>query len=316
MREAIIIGGGLSGLCAAAELQKYGVSATLIEVKHRFGGSIVTTQQDGFIIDGGPFAVRLNTEDPLIVDTGLRDELYPLSADEWAFTRGTQSLVDALSRKIDPNVLMRMAVSSIGTLDDRLCVCLENGTILNSAALIIAAPARFVERMFYGYIDPISEALRDYHYDTIIRLSLGYQQGQIPENPMMPPDMAYAFIKTTIQSSRVPEGGILAQVGLRFDPARVNQESLVEHVLRDLKWPAPLVQQIDYWPEADPLSCYDDHHQERMAQIRALLPDGIALIGSDYCEDGPAQRGITRLDDRIRLACSAGQQIARHLGKL
>ena len=49
-----IIGGGISGLAAAYELAKCGVTFQLFEASARAGGLIHTEQQDGFVIDAGP----------------------------------------------------------------------------------------------------------------------------------------------------------------------------------------------------------------------------------------------------------------------
>lgn len=48
MRDVVIIGGGLSGLAAAYELEKHNVDYTLIEVKRELGGSIRTLKKDDF----------------------------------------------------------------------------------------------------------------------------------------------------------------------------------------------------------------------------------------------------------------------------
>ena len=52
--DAIIVGGGISGLAAAYELSTRGVSFVLLERARRAGGVILSEQIDGFTIDGGP----------------------------------------------------------------------------------------------------------------------------------------------------------------------------------------------------------------------------------------------------------------------
>jgi protoporphyrinogen/coproporphyrinogen III oxidase len=60
IRDAIIIGGGITGLAAAYYLEEEGrvngrpLSYTLLESDHRLGGKIVTEQTGGFTIEGGP----------------------------------------------------------------------------------------------------------------------------------------------------------------------------------------------------------------------------------------------------------------------
>src|SRR3982751_6651102 len=55
--SVIIIGGGISGLSAAYELDRRGVSFTLLEASPRLGGLIRTDYVDGFTIEAGPESV-------------------------------------------------------------------------------------------------------------------------------------------------------------------------------------------------------------------------------------------------------------------
>ncbi len=48
----VIIGGGITGLAAAWELQQQGVEYTLLEGSSRLGGKIITERVDGFVIEG------------------------------------------------------------------------------------------------------------------------------------------------------------------------------------------------------------------------------------------------------------------------
>ncbi len=60
MKRVVIIGGGISGLAAAYELQEaaraagLAVDYTLLEQDRRLGGKIATDRSDGFVIEGGP----------------------------------------------------------------------------------------------------------------------------------------------------------------------------------------------------------------------------------------------------------------------
>ncbi|MEN4042324.1 MAG: protoporphyrinogen oxidase [Anaerolineaceae bacterium] len=59
-KHIVVIGGGISGLSAAYQIQKYNAGAdfplkiTLVEADRRLGGKILTEYQDGFTIEGGP----------------------------------------------------------------------------------------------------------------------------------------------------------------------------------------------------------------------------------------------------------------------
>jgi oxygen-dependent protoporphyrinogen oxidase len=55
--DVVIIGGGISGLSAAYELERRGVPYTLLESSPRLGGLIRTEYLDGFTIEAGPDSV-------------------------------------------------------------------------------------------------------------------------------------------------------------------------------------------------------------------------------------------------------------------
>ncbi len=309
MPSIVIVGGGLSGLIAALSLQEQGLDYTLIEVKDRLGGSINSRHQDGYIFDGSLFAVD---QVGLLADYDLADHLYPLERG-FAFRHGASALIDALGQRVTGSVLHRMAVSSIGQLDDGRCaLCMENGLMLNADAIIIAAPARFAERMFYGYIPEAAALLRPYRYDSVLRVSLGYAPGALQLPVESPPDMLFPFVLATDHPTRTPDGGIMLHIGVRFPP-HSTAEAVVDLVTRMLGLPPPATSRVDYWPEADPVTIYDDDHSQRMAELRALLPERVVLTGSDYGQRSPAHQGVVHLDDRIQQARAAAAQIAASL---
>jgi protoporphyrinogen/coproporphyrinogen III oxidase len=58
-KHIVVIGGGITGLTAAYKLSKAGggtIDVTLLEAGERIGGSIATTQRDGFLLEQGPDA--------------------------------------------------------------------------------------------------------------------------------------------------------------------------------------------------------------------------------------------------------------------
>ena len=52
-----IIGGGITGLCAAFTLQKRGIPYRLVEAGPFLGGVIRTETRDGFLLEGGPDSI-------------------------------------------------------------------------------------------------------------------------------------------------------------------------------------------------------------------------------------------------------------------
>jgi protoporphyrinogen oxidase len=313
MREVVVIGGGLSGLAAAHELERRGIDCTLIEVKRRLGGSVESIRRDGFVLDSGPmchpladatkFAAYLESLD-------LAGAVFPTGPDEIAFADGTGALVSALATRISAPVMARMAVSTLGMMDDgNFAVCLENGMLLEARALIVAAPARYAERMLHTLDPQISQYLLDYPYEPAHCLSLGYVDAG-DWSLAIPPEAAITAIRRLDHPGRAPTGGALIQVGLRITADTPPSDPLDE-LTALLGWPAPAVAHHAYWSEADPVMWREPDHGERLQTMRRLLPAGLALAGSDYVPTGAPPR----LDERIAQGVEAAREIARHLGR-
>lgn len=306
MREVVVIGGGLSGLAACYELEKHRISYTVIEVKPRFGGGIASSSEKGFVMDGCAFASD-RTAQALLEELGLEAQLFEFGDDALGFQDGTESLIRALAGRLKGGQLMRMAVSTIGRWRRRFMICMENGMVFDAGALIVAAPARFAERMFHSFAPEIAEILRACHYDSIYRVSLGYHKRGLPAR-LATPNQAFPFLLTTDQPGRVPDDNHrLIQAGVRM-AAGADPQDLIQAVIRHYGFGEnPIVTRVHYWPEADLLADDAPGHRANMAAIKGLLPAGVWLIGSDYGDVCPSNRGIARLDDRIR----QGRQAAR-----
>jgi protoporphyrinogen oxidase len=296
MPDVFIIGGGLSGLAAALECQRLGIACRIIEVKGRVGGSLATERLDGWTLDTGPFAFQQEADWQFLEPLGLPDALYPLypgtrSAGRVAFRGGTQVLIDALRRAITAPVLHRMAVSSIGQIDGHFTLCLENGLMWEAAGVIVAAPARFAERMFRTLVPEVSTRLFDYPYDAITRLALGFRKVDLPDPGRAAWDMGFPAYDYTDHPDRVPAGHWLLQVGVRYPLDRTTPEAILSVLRRDFKWRAePVIQRMRYWSEADPIPPHHAGFSDQQAILTALLPAGIALAGSDYAGTGLAER--------------------------
>ncbi|NWF67809.1 MAG: NAD(P)-binding protein [Chloroflexi bacterium] len=304
MREVVIIGGGLSGLAAAWELAQRRIPHTLIEVKNRLGGAIISQAQADFVLDGGPLFVPRAADWAFLDELDLSNALVAVDDTRAVFRQGTQTLVDALAKRLSAPPMKRMAVSSLGTLAPGVFgVCLENGILLDTRALMIAAPARYAERMLRELQGDIALRLLDFRYDTILRLSLGIHATDMPA-PVS--DDPIAFIDHTTAPERVPPDKALLQIGLRIRPDALPADPLAALAAR-LHWKAQiLAQRVDFWPEADLVR--DAPVLEHLAAIPALLPPGVALIGSDYL----AQDSLSA---RVWAARAAAQRIAAYLGK-
>lgn len=75
--DVAIVGGGISGLAAAYELQRQGVSVRVFEGAARTGGVITSDRFDGWVIDGGPdsMLVQKPAAVALCRELGIADRL-------------------------------------------------------------------------------------------------------------------------------------------------------------------------------------------------------------------------------------------------
>jgi len=93
MNPVAIVGGGITGLCAAYRLRELGIPATLYEAASRVGGVIRSVEADGFLAESGPNTI-LETSPVirrLVADLGLeRERLYsaPEARNRYILRRG------------------------------------------------------------------------------------------------------------------------------------------------------------------------------------------------------------------------------------
>jgi protoporphyrinogen oxidase len=312
MADVIVIGGGLSGLSAAWQLEQLGVDYTLIEVKPRLGGSIISARREGFRLDGGPFILEKYGEWNFLAELGLQDALEKVgiyrTADVVIFRNGTQTLIDRLAQKLTHPMMTRMAVSSIGRLDDgRYGVCLENGLVLEARAVVLAAPARYAERMLWTLLPAAAEYFMNYRYERIVRVSLGYRLTDLPTVPQRPQGSLFRYIEGYTFSSRVPEGHVLLRAGVRLDadPLVSSADAALAATRQLVPHAAPVCEWVTDWAEDFALTRNLPEHRQVMDLIDDALPAGLALVGSDY--------RARRLNEQVEQGRAAARQVAMQL---
>ena len=307
MSEVIIVGGGLTGLSAAWELEQQRIPYRMIEVKKRLGGSIITRREAGFILDGGSFVLEKYGEWAFLDELGLHDALTSIGTYRDGqlviFRDGTQTLTDAFESRLTAPIMRRMAVSSIGQMGDgHFGICLENGLMLDARAVIITAPARYAEHMLRTLSPEAAQLLYDYRYDPVVRVSLGYRSEDAPSQPM--PGLKFLH-RYDLLPERVPEGHVLLRAGVRLDETPMTSEQALQKVRDLLGGGEPVVQWASYWAEADPLTRALPEHAEAMDAIDRLLPLGVVIAGSDY--------RAKRLNQQVEQGRAAARKIAEVL---
>ena len=136
----------------------------------------------------------------------------------------------------------------------------------------------------------------------------------------LPPDLDaklganMPFLLSTDALGRVPDRQHrLLQAGIRTAPDQTPDALICETVDRLGLHGPPIVASVDHWPEADLQSRYDAAHAATIRAIKAQLPAGLSLIGSDYCLEAPTVKGVARLDERISLGRAAARAAEGYL---
>jgi protoporphyrinogen oxidase len=310
MTEVVIVGGGLSGLAAAWELGQHSIAPTLIEVKPRLGGGIISERRGGFLLDGAHMLIEKYGAWDFLEPLGLADALRYVGRYRdgrlVVFRDGTQVLIDALAAQMRANVLTRMAVSGIIRAGGGFEVCLENGIVLSARAVIVAAPARRAAHILAGLIPELALELLDYRYDSVARVMLGLNAADVtPEVEARAAGAPIKFVEWFALPERVPPGHVLLRAGVRLDADAAATPDAARVLVEARLGVKPVIAWTHYWAEADPLTLYLPEHAALMARIDAALPAGIALIGSDY--------RARRFDERIAEARAAARRIADYL---
>lgn len=307
MSDIVIVGGGLTGLSAAWELERLGASYTLIEVKPRLGGSICTERREGFVLDGGAFTLEKYGDWSFLHELDLDDALLSIGQYREGklvyFRDGTQVLTDAIAHRLNNPIFTRMAVSSVGLVENRYGVCLENGVLMDARALIVTAPARYAGHMLWSLSPEVALRLADYQYDPVARVSLGYRREDVRQLDFDSAESnnAIKFLHVYNMPERVPEGHVLVRAGVRVENT-LDQKALIEAARLAVGAAEPVMEWVYYWSEADPLTRHLPEHADNMDAIDRLLPETTALVGSDY--------RANRLDQQVEQGRAAARRIA------
>ncbi|MGH7836358.1 MAG: FAD-dependent oxidoreductase, partial [Candidatus Binataceae bacterium] len=62
LRQAIVIGAGISGLACALRLAEMGIGVRVLEAAGQPGGMIATIERDGFLFEAGPQSFQMTPD--------------------------------------------------------------------------------------------------------------------------------------------------------------------------------------------------------------------------------------------------------------
>ena len=119
--DVAVVGGGISGLAAAYELQRRGLTVRVLEAGTRAGGVITTERFDGWVIDGGPDSILVQKPAAVALcrELGIADRLVSTLTPRTAYILRDNRLHriaegSFLGFPLDVRSLARSSVFSLG----------------------------------------------------------------------------------------------------------------------------------------------------------------------------------------------------------
>jgi monoamine oxidase len=164
--KTLIVGGGLSGLAVAEVLETQGADYLLVEARSRFGGRILTHDDEGGYFDMGPawfwpgqpriaaLIARLNLQKFDQFAEGVqtfeneqgqvqRGQGFSSMEGSWRLVRGLGALTDTLADRLpDDRKRLNAAVTQLERMDDRCIATLSNGDKISANRVVLALPPR------------------------------------------------------------------------------------------------------------------------------------------------------------------------------
>jgi phytoene dehydrogenase-like protein len=229
--EALIVGGGLAGLCCARVLQEKGVKFQILEASDGLGGRVRTDEMHGFLLDRG-FQVLLTAypEAKRLLDYA-RLELKPFAPRAISWYAGRMNkLVDPWRT---PGAWREALQSEFGTLGDKLRMARLRSRLRGSS----------IQEIFGRPDRPIREALEAarFSHQMIHRFFRPFLGGILLDGELKSSSRMYEFVFKMLSEgdAALPArgmGAIPAQLAEKFpaDAVRLNArvEELQENELK------------------------------------------------------------------------------------
>ena len=214
---------------------------------------------------------------------------------------GLEELVCALESRLPANQVTRgVAVEAIRRDVSGYRLDLEDGTVLQTEAVILATPA-FASARLLRQLDPeLSDALETIPFVSTATVSVAFSDSAVPDKLngygyVSPRAEGGPIVACTWMSNKFPDrvrdGGVL----IRFfigragadDVTEWSDERLLDIAQAELKRlfdvsDAPVITRVFRWPRAMPQ--YNLGHTERVARIERLMTRhrGLRLAGNSY----------------------------------
>ena len=208
-----VVGGGVTGLAAAWELQGAGADVSVLESGRRAGGVIVTERRDGFVVEGGPDGFLAAEPDIQVLarELGIGDrlvdplargsllwngkELAPLAEGQAAallgiegqtgvdvsqgfrsFRGGMGDVVEALLARLGSAVRTGMGVTAIAPSRRGYRLSLAGGSVVEAEGVVLALPAWAAARLVAALGVVAARCLEDVLYYPSVTVSLAYER--------------------------------------------------------------------------------------------------------------------------------------------
>jgi len=223
--EVIVVGSGVSGLVAAVELQRRGLSVQVVEASNDVGGRIRTDEVDGFLLDRG-FQVLLTAypEARRCLNFGAL-ELREFEPGAIVRHNGRfHTISDPIRR---PRKILPSAFAPLGTFNDKLLIAKLRGEVLDTEIdLVLSAPevSTIAALRKYGFSGKIIE-----HF---FRPFLG---GIFLDPELTTSDRMFRFVYRMFAQgmAAIPNRGMQAiprQLASHLPQERIRLNAAVEHV--------------------------------------------------------------------------------------
>lgn len=214
------------------------------------------------------------------------------------FRTGAERLVEALVSRLDAEMRLNTAVSSIHQPDNqKILIETAQGEQILANAVIIATPANVAAKLLQKAAPEAAAELAAIRHANIGTISLAYPKEALahtePMRGLMIPRREKRRIDAVTWTSgkipdRAPEGYTLIRVffgGGYPDMATMPEDDLAKIVMEELRellnvTAEPIGWRAASWPNAYPQA--DVGHLARVARIESLLPAGLFVTGSSY----------------------------------